>query len=143
MEADEPPVPDPVDRCEDAEAGGLEFPAALITTMVAMAATTRATGTSAVITGWRERNRAGGAWAPVRDWVRAWDLDDALDLGPGRVVGAFFLVLFVVVSVVGRGRRDGPDGDFDMVFLLGLGEHGDRAHVLEGSKWRPRSGFLD
>ena len=66
--ADEPPVPVPVpdpvaERCEDAAAGGLEFPAALITTMVAMAATTSPTGTSAVITGWRERNRVGGAWA--------------------------------------------------------------------------------
>ena len=41
----------PVDRCEDAEADGLEFPAALITTMVAMAATTSTTGTRAVRTG--------------------------------------------------------------------------------------------
>ncbi len=91
--ADEPPVPPvpvrPVaERCDDAEAGGLEFPAALITTMVAMAATTSPTGTSAASTGWRERNRVGGALALAWAWV--WDRDDALDLGPGRVVGEFF-----------------------------------------------------
>ena len=51
---DDPPL---ALRCEDAEAGGLDVPAALITTMVATAATTSPTGTSAVMTGWRERNR--------------------------------------------------------------------------------------
>jgi hypothetical protein len=45
--ADEPPAV----SCEDAAAEGADVPAALTTTMVAMAATTSPTGTSAVRTG--------------------------------------------------------------------------------------------
>src|ERR1700722_15725851 len=108
------PVPAPVVRCEAAAAGGLELPLALITTMVAMAATTSPTGTSAVITGWRERNRAGGgALVPVeradaRDWAarRA----AALDL-------VFLLVFaFVFLLLPGRAGRDDPELELDMVF---------------------------
>jgi hypothetical protein len=101
---DDPPV---ALRCEDADAGGSDVPAALITTMVAMAATTSPTGTSAVITGRRERNRVGGDASAGLDLA----LDDALDLGAGRVVDVDLLVF-----LVGRAGRDDPDGDFDIVF---------------------------
>jgi hypothetical protein len=100
-------------RCEDAEAGGFDVPAALITTMAAMAATTSPTGTSAVTTGWRERNLVGAGAS------RALALDDALDSGPGRAVDVdclVFLVLLVLLVVVRRAGRDDPDGEFDMVF---------------------------
>jgi hypothetical protein len=77
--------------------------------MVAMAATTSPTGTSAVMTGWRERNRVGGGASPRLDLEL--ELDDALDLAAGRLVDGDFFVL-----LVGRGGRDDPDGDFDIVF---------------------------
>jgi hypothetical protein len=105
---DDPPV---ALRCEDAEAGGLDVPAALITTMVAMATITSPTGTSAAMTGWRERNRAGGGVSPRL--ALGLELDDALDLGAGRLVDVDFFVL-----LVGRAGRDDPDGDFDIVFSL-------------------------
>jgi hypothetical protein len=90
------PVPDdpPVAlRCDDAEAGGLDVPAALITTMVATAATTSPTGTRAVSTGWRERNRAGGGAAP--GLAVELEVDDALVLGAGRLVDVDFFVVAV------------------------------------------------
>src|ERR1700733_15110877 len=120
--ADDPPAV----RCDDAAADGLEVPAALTTIMVAMAATTRMTGTRAVMSGWRERNRARGAPA----------VDEARALETGRVVDDF------LVFVVGRAERDGrggpvgPMGDFDMVFSW-VGRGGDEAHTLGGSKRRP------
>src|ERR1700677_3456063 len=108
------PVPVPDDppvafTCEDAEAGGLDVPAALITTMVAMAATTSPTGTSAVMTGWRERNRVGGGASPGLTLGLESELDDALDLAAGRLADEDFFVL-----VVGRAGRDDPDEDFDI-----------------------------
>jgi hypothetical protein len=110
------PVPDdpPVAlRCEDAEAGGFDVPAALITTIVAMAATTSPTGTSAATTGCRERNLVGAGAC------RALALAEALDSGPGPAldVDRFEAVLFLVFVFVGRrAGRDDPDGEFDMVF---------------------------
>src|ERR1700722_3554629 len=116
------PVPDdPVaSMCEDAEAGGFDVPAALTTTMAAMAATTSPTGTSAVMTGWRERNRVGAVASPGL----ALASDDTLDLEPGRTLdvdGLFllfllFLLFVLFVLVVGRAGRDDPEGDFDMMF---------------------------
>src|ERR1700733_4189268 len=120
--ADDPPAV----RCDDAAADGLEVPAALTTIMVAMAATTRMTGTRAVMSGWRERNRARDAPA----------VDEARALETGRVVDDF------LVFVVGRAERDGrggpvgPMGDFDMVFSW-VDRGGDEAHTLGGSKRRP------
>jgi hypothetical protein len=60
-------------------------------------------------------------------------LDDALDLGPGRVVDVLFLVFLLLVVVVGRARRDGPDGDLDMVFswIRRARRQGTRARRLE------------
>jgi len=87
------PVPDdpPVAlRCDDAEAGGLDVPAALITTMVATAATTSPTGTSAVMAGWRVRNRVGGDESPGLELEL--ELDVGLDLVAERVVDVDFLV---------------------------------------------------
>jgi hypothetical protein len=75
--------------------------------MVAMAATTSATGTSAVMTGWRERNRVGGDASP--GLALGLELDDALDLGAGRLLDVDFFLL-----LVGRAGRDDPDGDFDI-----------------------------
>jgi hypothetical protein len=79
--------------------------------MVAMAATTSATGTSAVMTGWRERNRVGGGASPGLALGLELELDDALDLGAGRLLDVDFFVL-----LMGRAGRDDPDGDFDIVF---------------------------
>jgi hypothetical protein len=107
-------------RCEDAEAGGFDVPAALITTMTAMAATTSATGTSAVMTGWRERNLPGVGASPAL--ALASTFEAALDLESGTAVDldcfvvGLFLVFLLLVVVVDRGGRDDPDGDFDMLF---------------------------
>jgi hypothetical protein len=110
----------PAARCEDAEADGFPLPAALTTTMAAMAATTNPTGIRAVRTGWRVRRRAVGAGvgrvrtpvlAPVRDLDEFLLLDVGLDLGLGRA-----------------GRGD-PDGDFDMVMVFSL-------HWAEPAQWR-------
>ena len=92
----------------------LDVPAALTTTMAAMAATTSPTGTSAVMTGWRERNREGAVASPGL----ALASDDTLDLEPGRTldVDGLFLLFLLFVLVVGRAGRDDPDGDFDMMF---------------------------
>ena len=100
--------------------------AALTTTMVAMAATTRPTGTRAVMT------RMAGAepGAVHRRWTRSRALET------GRVVTVF------LVFVVGRAERDGqvgpcgPMGDFDIVFSW-VDRGGGEAHTLGGSKRRP------
>ncbi len=127
----DPPVPavPPAVRCEEAAADGLPFPAALITTMVATAAITSPTGTSAVRTGCRVRNR------PARCGGTA--VDDLV------VVALRSVLRFVVVVdlVVGRGRRDGPDGDFDMLFSLDWAEGRQRRRALGSSRWRPRRGL--
>ena len=100
-------------RCEDAAAGGLELPLALITTMVATAATTSPTGTSAAMAGWRDRNRAGGGAAVAVDRV------DARDRAARRAVAAdlvFLLVFAFVFLLAGRAGRDDPVLGLDMVF---------------------------
>ena len=51
--------------------------------------------------------------APPRAWPWDLELNDALDLGAGRLVDVDFFVL-----VVGRAGRDDPDEDFDIVFSL-------------------------
>ena len=99
----------PVARCDE-DAGGLELPVALSTTMVAMATTTSPTGTSAAIRGWRERKLAargavGGAEREV-------------PLLAARFLVDWFLVDWFLVDwfLVGCGDRAGPVMDFDMWF---------------------------
>jgi hypothetical protein len=94
--ADDPPTV----RWDDAAADGPDWPAALTTIMVAMAATTTSTGTRAARTGWRERNPA--CCGPA--------VDDARALEVGREADWFF--------VAGRADRDRPVGVFDMMFSL-------------------------
>ena len=113
--ADDPPTV----RWDDAAADGPELPAALTTTMVAMAATTTSTGTRAASTGWRERNRAGCGAV----------VDDARALEVGREVDGFF--------VAGRADRDRPVGDFDMVFSCDWTEAATGRPRSE-ARWRRR-----
>ncbi len=113
--ADEPPAL----RWEDAAAEGPGLPAALTTIMVASAATTSPTGTNAVRTGWRERNRVGRVAVAAAVAV--------------ALAVAEWLADFLVVC---RAERDGPEGDFDMVvFSL------DRSVRIGGRPWRTAHTF--